>query len=370
MFEFVPEEIAVKKAKVRELCEKLGLDAIYLKKSANFSWLTGGAYNLVGLATEIGIAGILVKADRLCVVCSNIEAPRMRDEERLEEQGCEIVSFPWYEDREAEIVAKLAGGGFGADHAFPGAVDVSSKINPLRYSLTSWEVERFRKQALDTARIAEETALGIRPGETENGVVGRLAEKLWKEGMDFIIAFCAADDRISRYRHPIATDRPIQKRAMISVNSRRGGLIVSITRFVQFGSLPAELKKLYEDNVYVDTAMMAATLPGRPAVEVYEAALKAYAEVGYPEEYRLHHQGGAIGYIGRDYKVNANTKEVIRENQGFTWNPSITGMKSEDTMLATAKGPVVLSVPSLFPVMTMERDGFAFRRPGIMELEG
>lgn len=370
MFEFVPEEIAVKRAKIRELCEKLGLDAIYLKKSANFSWLTGGAYNLVGLATEIGIAGILVKADRLCVVCSNIEAPRMRDEERLEEQGCEIVSFPWYEDREAEIVAKLAGGGFGADHAFPGAVDVSSKINPLRYSLTSWEVERFRKQALDTARIAEETALGIRPGETEKEVVGRLAEKLWKEGMDFIIAFCAADDRISRYRHPIATDRPIQKRAMISVNSRRGGLIVSITRFVQFGSLPAELKKLYEDNVYVDTAMMAATLPGRPAVEVYEAALKAYAEVGYPEEYRLHHQGGAIGYIGRDYKVNANTKEVIRENQGFTWNPSITGMKSEDTMLATAKGPVVLSVPSLFPVMTMERDGFAFRRPGIMELEG
>lgn len=370
MFEFVPEEIAVKRAKIRELCEKLGLDAIYLKKSANFSWLTGGAYNLVGLATEIGIAGILVKADRLCVVCSNIEAPRMRDEERLEEQGCEIVSFPWYEDREAEIVAKLAGGAFGADHAFPGAVDVSSKINPLRYSLTSWEVERFRKQALDTARITEETALGIRPGETEKGVVGRLAGKLWKEGMDFIIAFCAADDRISRYRHPIATDRPIQKRAMISVNSRRGGLIVSITRFVQFGSLPAELKKLYEDNVYVDTAMMAATLPGRPAVEVYEAALKAYAEVGYPEEYRLHHQGGAIGYIGRDYKVNANTKEVIRENQGFTWNPSITGMKSEDTMLATAKGPVVLSVPSLFPVMTMERDGFAFRRPGIMELEG
>jgi hypothetical protein len=58
--------------------------------------------------------------------------------------------------------------------------------------------------------------------------------------------------------------------------------------------------------------------------------------MGYPEEYQLHHQGGAIGYTGRDYKINFQTKEVVQENQGFVWNPSITGSKSEDTMLATA----------------------------------
>lgn len=155
---------------------------------------------------------------------------------------------------------------------------------------------------------------------------------------------------------------------MISVNSRKRGLIVSLTRFVQFGKLPADLKKVYDDNVYVDTAMMAVTIPGRPAVEVYEAALRAYAEKGYPDEYKLHHQGGSIGYFGRDYKVTAHTKEIIRENQAFTWNPSITGMKSEDTMLATGGGPVVLSEPVIFPVLTMERDGFRFNRPGILEL--
>ncbi|PKL05889.1 MAG: peptidase M24 [Spirochaetae bacterium HGW-Spirochaetae-9] len=368
MFEFVPEEIAIKKTKVRELLAEQGLDAVYLKKSANFSWLTGGAYNLIGLATELGYTGALVTTDRLFIICTNIEAPRLKEEERLEEEGYEIVAFPWNEDQEAAIVARLAGGKFGADHTFPGAVDISSKLNPLRYSLSPWEVERYRKQALDTARIAEETAMTIRPGDEERAVVGRLSEKLWKNGMDFIGVFCAADDRISRYRHPIATDRKIEKRAMISVNTRNRGLIVSITRFMQFGKLPADLKKLYEDNVYVDTAMMASTIPGRPAVEVYEAALRAYAEVGYPEEYRLHHQGGSIGYIGRDYKVTAHTKEIIQPNQAFTWNPSITGMKSEDTMLATVKGPVIMTEPALFPVLTVERDGYVFRRPGIMEL--
>lgn len=368
MFEFVPDEIAEKKRRVRGLLEDLKLDGIYLKKSANFSWLTGGGYNIVGLATEMGVAGALVTRDRCYLVCNNIEAPRMELEERMADQGYETVRYPWYDEQEAAVVRSLSGKALGADHALAGAEDVSAKINPLRFSFTPWEVERYADQARETALAAEETALTIRPGDEERAVVGRLSEKLWAKGMDFIVAFCAADERISLFRHPVATDKKIRGRAMISVNSRRRGLIVSITRFVQFGKVSAEMRKLYEDNVYVDSAMMAATLPGRPASEVFNAALKAYAEKGYPEEYKLHHQGGAIGYIGRDYKATSKTGELIRENQAFTWNPSITGMKSEDTMLATAKGPIVLTEPVVFPVLRMERDGYVFRRPGIMEL--
>ncbi len=365
---FVPEEIAAKKTAVRGLLRELKLDGIYLKKSSNFAWLTGGGYNIVGLATEIGVAGILLTADKEYIVCQNIEAPRMEKEEMLCAQGYEIRSFPWYEDKEASTVVSLAGKAIGADHGFPGGTDISGRINPLRYSLSPWEVERYKDQARLTALAAEETAETIRPGDTEYAVIGRLAERLWARGMDFIIAFCAADERISDFRHPVATAKKIEKRAMISVNSRRKGLIVSITRFVQFGKVPAELRKRYEDNVYVDSAMMAATVPGRPASEVFQAALAAYAEKGFPEEYKLHHQGGPIGYIGRDYKATSATKEIVRENQGFAWNPSITGTKSEDTMLATASGPIVLSEPVVFPALTVEKGGYRFKRPAILEL--
>ena len=241
-------------------------------------------------------------------------------------------------------------------------------INPLRYTLTPWEIERFMDQGRLTALAVEETAEMIRPGETEKSVIGRLAEKLWARGMDFIVAFCAADDRISQFRHPVATERKIEKRAMISVNSRRKGLIVSITRFVQFGKVPEPLQKTYEANVYVDSAFMAATVPGRPALEAFKAGIAAYTEMGYPEEYKLHHQGGSIGYFGRDYKVTFNTREIIQENQGFTWNPSITGTKSEDTMLAAKTGPVIVSEPVIFPVLVMKKDGYTFRRPAILEL--
>jgi Xaa-Pro aminopeptidase len=365
---FVQEEIQGKRKLIKKLLEEQKLDGIYLKKSANFAWLTGGGYNLVQLTTDTGVAGLLITGGKDYVVCSNIETLRMEKEELLLEQGYEIHSFPWYEDKEAEIVMSLAGKAVASDCGLGGTTDISGKINPLRYSLSPWEVERFKETGRLAALSAEETAETIRPGDTEGAVVGRLLERLWARGMDATLPFVAADERISLYRHPMTKTTRIRERAMLSVNVRRQGLIVSITRFVHFGKIPEALKKRYEDNVYVGCSFMAATIPGRPVIEAFQAGLAAYAEKGYPEEYKLHHQGGSIGYAARDYKVTPATKEIIQENQGFTWNPSITGTKFEDTMLATSAGPVIVSEPIIYPALVMKKDAYTFRLPAILEL--
>ena len=364
---YIKEEINGKRALVKKLLEEQKLDGIYLKRSSNFAWLTGGGHNLVGLSTEFGVAGLLITANKNYVICNSIEAPRMEKEELLCEQGYEIKSYPCYDEKEADTVFSLAKA-VGSDCGLPGAADIAGKINPLRYSLTRWEAERFRALGKIAAVCMEETAETIRPGDTECAVVGRLLERLWARGADSVLPFCAADDRISLYRHPMTRGARIEKRAMLSCNTRKQGLIVSITRFVHFGKIPSELQKRYEDNVYVDSAFMAATIPGRPASEAFEAGLAAYAEKGYPDEYKLHHQGGAIGYVGRDYKATRNTKEIIQENQAFTWNPSITGTKSEDTMIATSSGPVIVSEPVIFPALIVEKGGYTFRRPAMLEL--
>jgi len=219
-----------------------------------------------------------------------------------------------------------------------------------------------------TSVAIEETAREIEPGEKECSVVGRLAGRLWESRLDYITTFCAADERVAYYRHPIATDKQIRERAMLCVNSRRQGLIVSLTRFVQFGPVPAELRRKYQANVLIDCTLMSNTVPGRPAVEAFREGIKTYESTGYPDEYKLHHQGGAIGYAGRDYKVDFQCKEIVQENQAFAWNPSITGWKSEDTMIATSKGPVLVSKPVLFPELKMEACGVEFSRPDILEL--
>ena len=365
----VQKEIREKKQRVRSLLPKLKLDGIYLKRQSNFAWLTAGGSNTVGITFELGGAGLLLTAEREFVICNTIEAPRMEKEERLEERGFRIHSFPWYEDREAELVRELADGGrVGADHAMPGAVDISQRINPLRYSLTPGEVERYQEIGHLTSQAIEETARTVRPGDKECALVGRLTERLWENRLDYITAFCAADERITQFRHPIPTEKRVEKRVMLCVNARRQGLIVSLTRFVQFGPVPGEIRSRYDANVLIDCILMAHTVPGRPAVEAFRKGIEAYAQVGFPEEYRLHHQGGAIGYMGRDYKVDFHTEEVVQDNQAFAWNPSITGSKSEDTMIATNGGPLLVSGPALFPVMKREVAGHAFSRPDILEL--
>lgn len=365
----IGQEIREKKRRLRALMRELQLDAIYLKRQSNFAWLTAGGSNVVGITIELGVAGLLLAGEREYAVCSNIEAPRMQKEERLEEQGYTFRTYPWYEDREVELVRELAGNGkIGADHALAGTVDVSRWINPLRYSLTPWEVERYGEVGRLTSCAIEDTAAGIRPGDKECAIVGRLAARLWEERLDYITTFCAADGRIAEFRHPIATEQRVEKRAMLCVNSRRYGLVVSLTRFVQFGAVPAELRRRYDANVLIDCTMMAHTVPGRPAVEAFRQGVEAYAQAGFPDEYRFHHQGGAIGYVGRDYKVDFHTEEIVQDNQAFAWNPSIAGSKSEDTMIASAGGPMLISSPVSFPTLELEVNGRTFLRPDILEL--
>ena len=83
--------------------------------------------------------------------------------------------------------------------------------------------------------------------------------------------------------------------------------------------------------------------------------------------WKLHHQGGSISYQNRDYRVGPETPEVIQEDQAFCWNPNIAGTKSEDTILATSRGPEIITVPGIFPAIAVEVDGIQFTRPAILE---
>jgi len=364
-------EILEKERRVKDFLRSNGLKALLLKRQANFSWMTCGGLNLVGIATEVGATSLLITEDSKYVICSNIEAPRMIDEESLEKQGFLIKTFPWYEDQEMPILKELAGEGpVGCDVPFPNTMLLAEEIARLRYSLTPAELERYRWLGEKVSWAVEKTLKETRRGEKESEVVGKLCREIWKDRIDPIGLMVAADGRISRFRHPIPTEKKIEKFLMFSINARKWGLVVCLTRFVHFGKLPASLKEKYEANVFVDCTLMAHTRPGIPAREVLQKGIGAYREKGYPEEWQLHHQGGPIGYAPRDYRVHFKTPDIIQENQPFTWNPSITGTKSEDTILATKKGPEMITHPILYPTISLTVAGISFTRPAILEKKG
>lgn len=364
------DEIKEKETRIREFLRSRGLKALILKRQANFSWMTCGGLNLVGITTEMGATTLLITENSKFVISNNIEAPRMMDEEGLEKQGFIIKTFPWHEDQEASIVKELVGDGpIGCDVPFQNATVLTEEIARLRYSLTPEEQERYQWLGKKVSSVLEKTLMQTQKGEKESEVVGRLCNEIWKDRIDPITLMAAADDRVFKFRHPIPTENGIKKYFMLSVNARKWGLVVSLTRLVHFGKLPDELKRKYEANVFIDCTMMAHTRPGIPVREVLQKAIHAYKEKGYPDEWKLHHQGGSIGYTGRDYRVNFKTPEIVQENQAFTWNPSITGTKSEDTILATSKGLEMITYPILYPTLTITIEGIPFVRPAILEKE-
>ena len=362
----VSDEMKEKERRVKEFLRSKNLKALLLKRQANFSWMTCGGINLVGITTEMGATSLLITENSKFVISNNIEAPRMIEEESLEEQGFAVKFFPWYEDQEAPTVKDLVGDGpVGCDVPSPNTVMVAEEVARLRYSLTPEEVDRYRWLGEKASLALEKTVMKAKKGEKESAVVGRLCKELWKDRIDPITLMSAADDRVFKFRHPIPTERKIEKYLMVSVNARKWGLIVSLTRFIYFGKLPRELKNKYEANVFIDCTLMAHTRPGVPVREILQKGIDAYREKGYPEEWTLHHQGGSIGYTGRDYRVNLKTPDLVQENQAFTWNPSITGTKSEDTILATSKGTEMITKPILYPTLSMKVEGTSFTRPAI-----
>src|SRR4030043_675569 len=101
------DEIKEKEKRVRNFLKSKSLKGLLFKRQANFSWMTGGGLNLVGIATEMGATSLLITENSKFGISNNIEAPRMIDEEGLEKQGFVAKTFPWYEDQEVSIVREL-----------------------------------------------------------------------------------------------------------------------------------------------------------------------------------------------------------------------------------------------------------------------
>ena len=95
--------------------------------------------------------------------------------------------------------------------------------------------------------------------------------------------------------------------------------------------------------------MLAASQPGATLGEVFAAAQGAYAAAGRPDEWRLHHQGGPIGYEPRELRATPGSTAPLEDGQMVAWNPTIRGAKFEETALVTAAGCEVLTSTGAWP---------------------
>jgi Xaa-Pro aminopeptidase len=359
-------ERPIKEARVRDYMAARGLAGVLVTTAANFAWLTGGATNTVGTATEVGAASLLVTDEAAVLICDNIERARLEAEE-LPDAGIEWETTPWHAPDLPGIVARRARGGrVAADTPVPGTEPLAADFAALRLSLLPSEIERYRWLGEHVALCMTRACFEARPGLSEHRIAGILGGDLRAFGITPALLLAGADERALRFRNPIPTDRRLQAHLLLAAGARRWGLIASMTRLVHFGSLPAELRRKHDAVVRVDAAFHHATRPGAPVREIFAAGCRAYAGAGYPDEWMNHHQGGPTGYAGPDDPATPETDAVVQPNQAFTWNPSIAGTRSEDTILATAGGREILTATPDLLVVRVSLDGIEIARPDIL----
>jgi len=363
-------EIKEKEGRVREFLDKRGLAGILLCRQDNFSWFTAGKANSVVMGADIGFTPILVTPTKKYIITNNIEAPRIMEEE-VQNQGFKLVSLAWYHfDNEfLNRVKNLAEGRVGSDAPFPGLELVAREFSELRYILTADEIERYRWLGTQSTKAMEESCREIIVGQSEFEIGACLAKKLFNQGITPSVLLVGTDERIFNYRHPVPTEKKLQKYAMIVVVAVKGGLNVALTRLVHFGPPPQEIVEKHKAVVNVDATLITSTVPGKSYSEIFDKGARAYAQAGYPDEWKKHFQGGPIGYGPREFNATFETHQEVLVNQAVAWNPTITGVKSEDTFIVTGKDREMITTTANWPMVEIEIEGQVIQRHGILQRE-
>lgn len=366
--QLLQEELTIKEKRVRDLAAKLDLDGICLFKYMNYAWFTGGGTNRVVTGSERGCSILLIMKDKKYVFAPRNEIERITSEQ-VNGQGFEPVTYDWFSNPVQAVKEVIGEAKIGSDVPISGMECISDDIDPLRFSLTESEVLK----AKEIAQIcSEETAAligGVKPGITEQQMFAELSGRLLWQGIRPAVLLIGTDARLFTCRHPVVTHKELERYGLVSLVGEKWGIHITLTRSFYFGVLPQELREKQAKVNRVDAAMMANTILGKESDLAFTACKKEYAELGYPDEWKLHHQGGAIGYASREFRAGERS-ETVQKNQMFGWNPTIQGTKSESTLLIDAEGkPLILDkVPQWWSTMKIDVNGHSIMRPLILEI--
>lgn len=355
---------------IRDFLKEKDLDGVLLRKRRSFAWLTNGQVNYIFTSTELGVADLLIFEDKIYCITTKMEFARIQEEELLNLE-VEWITPEWYEGHHGSIEKLCQGKIIGTDVcpatiSLKAGIDISKDLAELSFVLGLEEIERYRWLSQTVARALEDTCRQLQPGMTEFEIQALLTSKVVRLGIQAQVLLVATDQRIYRYRHPIPTEKKLEKYAMLVLCGEKWGLVASATRFVHFGPISEELKHNKQKLIEIDLAFNLATRPGVPIKDVFRQGIEMYRKMGYEEDWRSLHQGGPTGYASREFLANFNSEGLVQEHQAFAWNPSLRGIKSEDTILVTQNGPEFLTFTGEWDYMRIERNGRIFLRPDIL----
>lgn len=358
-------ELQIKLERLRTFMKEKCYDGVLLCNNENFCWLSCGHYAFVDKSSSNAAAKFLVMFDKQYVITNSSEQFRIPEEE-LSGMDFELIAYPWHGSEADVLLPYLKGKNIASDNGAFGSDNCADAITAIRYVLTDEEITRYREIGSECANIVEDCCREISIGQTEYEIAGNVTGKLMASGFQVPVCLIASDDRLLKYRHPIPTAAKVFKRAMIAICAQKYGLTISMSRIVSFFDLEDEVQKKYDALLHIDATYILSTVPGAKAGEIVKRGRAIYEKSGYGMDFHLHHQGGALGYLTRDYCANEANESIVLNNQAFSWNPTIAGVKLEDTYIVVDGHQEIISQTETWPNIEVTIDGKTIRRPLIL----
>jgi Xaa-Pro dipeptidase len=366
------DEVADKVRRVRAWLEERQLAGVVLGGVDAVAWLGAGLVSPVERGVPVGPVRVVVTPTELAAVTTSVERPRLVAEAGLDELGIPLYEAPWYEDGGLERVAVEIAGSSRAELACDSAagfrLDCGDDIIGLRLALGPLERERLEQLARDTSAALEGALRSWRPGEKDCDLLGRVDEALAVVGAFAPCLIVGGDERVERFRHPLASGAPMRRLVMAVAVAERGGLHVAATRFACVDGLSDSVRAAQDAARGIEERILAACRPGATYGEVVDACARAYSDAGHAGAWQEHYQGGPIGYRQREFELAPGQtasrwwRTPLEAGHALAWNPSIAGGgKSEDTYLLEPAGLRRLTDSGGWPLLG--------GRPAVLDLE-
>lgn len=337
--------------RIRYWLKEQGYDGIILSRRDNYTWITKGNINHVVQNSEVGIAALFIRENTVDIIADSSDSARIAKEQNSLAGNSILV--PWYESMDEFLADYLKNRNVVSDTGVAGTTNVQKELVTLRMQLTEEDVKNYQTFGAQCASIVEQVCKEAKPGQTEYEIANRLRILCIEKRISPNCVLIGSDDRIFKYRHPMPTDKKIEKSLMCVLGGEKKGLNVSMTRMVYFAPVPKELQEKYEKLRYIFASMQRVMKEGMPYLEYFEKIVKLYEEVGYKEEWKLHHQGGPTGYGCREFVVQPSNKDCIHAGQAYAWNPTITGTKCEETTFLGKDGLLTFTRTKEWPCKTI-----------------
>jgi Xaa-Pro dipeptidase len=355
------------------------LPGLVLTGPAAVAWACGGVAPPVDRTASTDLVWAVFSASGAALITTNVEAERIRDEYDPAAHGfAELVTVPWH-DADAFVSAaeqltgaaatQLAADGHGAF-----GLDAAEDLIAQRLVLSAPEQDDLADLGRDAAAALQAALCAWRPGERDLDVQARCAAALEAAGADAPVLIVGGDDRLARYRHPMAIGAPVCRLVMAVVVARRAGLHVAATRFAAAAPLDSAYAELRRRVLDIDDAVLWAGRPGATYGSVLAELDAAYARVGAPGGWAGHYQGGPIGFAQREFEIAPGQigsrwyDQPVAVGHALAWNPSLPGgAKVEDTYLVTGAGELApITVAPRWPAEP--EDGRQPPRPAVLEV--